>query len=141
MDSKKVYVSFNGFDGSEMEWYLKVIKVSFLNKITLLTSDPELALNIFCRYEDKVGLQIVLASMNLPEKYRKIAEMQLASLFPQEYSLSCPVEEEPGYSADPDIVKGLIEDRDKLIRRLNSVSFQREPSDADFQYHGPCADI
>lgn len=65
---------------NEANWYRTIIKPSIRNKSRLISKGIEPALNIFSRYEDKAGLEMIAGNLSIAEKYRKIADMEIESI-------------------------------------------------------------
>jgi len=137
MKTKKrvLFVSFHESNLSEREWYFKIINDNLVNKVTLVRTDVNFAINVFCRYLDEEGLQIILGDITLPEKYRNIAEMQLASWL-DEYSWNPPEKETDETSSE--YAQCIFIGKD---RHCGKPSFGRNPIVADLAYHGAYAHL
>ena len=102
----------------EYVWYETIIKPSIRNKSRLVSKNVDEAMNIFIRYDDKTGLEMIAGNVNLSENLRKIADMQIDSLESNKFK---------AFSL-----------KFTPIIRGRQIHEGRDPSVADLNYHGGC---
>lgn len=120
---------YDSKEGLQAEWYKEFVQDSVGNKLRLVEENPELAYQMFARYEDEKGFELIIASQTSDEITKRNAEMQLESLLsvrrPQETS---DIQRLLVYS--PPRSKMEVYERGDVIHR------GRSPVKADIDYHG-----
>ena len=120
---------YDSKDKLQTEWYNTVIQSSAGNKLRLLEDNSELAYQMFARYDDEEGFELIIARQASDDETKRNAKVQLESLLsvlrPQKTSeirrrLVCP---SPRSEME-------VYERDDVIHR------GRSPIRTDIIYHG-----
>ena len=64
----------------EYVWYETIIKPSIRNKSRLISKNADEAINVFSRFDDVQGLEMISGNINIPENLKKIADTHIETL-------------------------------------------------------------
>ena len=119
---------YDSKDKLQTEWYNTVIQSSAGNKLRLLEDNSELAYQMFARYDDEEGFELIIARQASDDETKRNAKVQLESLLSVLRPQKTSEIQEP--LVGPPRSKMEIYERGDVIHR------GRSQVKADIEYHG-----